>query len=182
MSSAQCRSSRATTTGFSAPGAATRITLHSATGSYQSAFEAMGHMLTEVGIRTTTRKWEFGPAWWKFFQAEGKATNGYYWDIANLDFDGGGPRFPEQHAASQGERAPMNGFRQVPPGKSAQVAAWGACCPPALAQPPSSRCRPRPPSAPLGPVASQNAKRTLLAVRHAGNYEEVVRLVENCSD
>src|SRR5262245_26639767 len=63
------------------------VTLHSATGSYQTVFEAMGHMLTEVGIRTTTRKWDFGPAWWKFFQGEGKATNGYYWDLSNTDFD-----------------------------------------------------------------------------------------------
>ena len=33
-------------------------------------------MLTEVGIRTTPRMWDPGPAWNKFFQAEGKATAG----------------------------------------------------------------------------------------------------------
>ena len=63
------------------------ITLHSPTGSYQANFEVMGQMLSDVGIRTTTKRWEFGPIWWKFFQGEGKATNGYYWDLANSAFD-----------------------------------------------------------------------------------------------
>jgi peptide/nickel transport system substrate-binding protein len=35
-------------------------------------------MLTEAGLRTNMKIWDPGPAWNKFFQAEGKATNGYY--------------------------------------------------------------------------------------------------------
>jgi len=54
------------------------ITLHSATIANRPIFEALGQMLTEVGIRTTTRMWDPGPAWNKFLQAEGKATNGMY--------------------------------------------------------------------------------------------------------
>jgi peptide/nickel transport system substrate-binding protein len=54
------------------------ITLHSAYVEFRPVFEAIAQMLTEVGIRTTPRAWDPGPAWNKFFQGEGKATNGYY--------------------------------------------------------------------------------------------------------
>ena len=40
--------------------------------------EAIAEMLTEVGLRTDLRIWDPGPAWDKFFQGEGKATNGFY--------------------------------------------------------------------------------------------------------
>jgi peptide/nickel transport system substrate-binding protein len=54
------------------------ITLHSGSSEFRPQFEAIGQMLTEVGIRTTARMWDPGPAWNKFFQGEGKATHGYY--------------------------------------------------------------------------------------------------------
>jgi ABC-type transport system substrate-binding protein len=38
----------------------------------------MAQMLTEVGIRTNARLWDPGPAWNKFYQTDGKATNGVY--------------------------------------------------------------------------------------------------------
>jgi peptide/nickel transport system substrate-binding protein len=40
--------------------------------------EAIAEMLTEVGLRTSLKIWDPGPAWNKFFQAEGKATHGFY--------------------------------------------------------------------------------------------------------
>jgi peptide/nickel transport system substrate-binding protein len=40
-------------------------------------------MLTEVGIRATPKLWDPGPAWNKFLQAEGKATNGMYGSWGN---------------------------------------------------------------------------------------------------
>jgi peptide/nickel transport system substrate-binding protein len=54
------------------------ITLHSGFVEFRPVFEAIGQMLTEVGIRTTVKMWDPGPAWNKFFQTEGKATHGYY--------------------------------------------------------------------------------------------------------
>jgi peptide/nickel transport system substrate-binding protein len=54
------------------------ITLHSAFVEFRPVFEAICQMLTEVGIRTTPRMWDPGPAWNKHFQAEGKATHGFY--------------------------------------------------------------------------------------------------------
>src|SRR5206468_2599151 len=54
------------------------ITLHSAFVEFRPVFEAICQMLTEVGIRTTPKMWDPGPAWNKFFQAEGKPTHGYY--------------------------------------------------------------------------------------------------------
>jgi peptide/nickel transport system substrate-binding protein len=54
------------------------ITLHSSFVEFRPVFEAMAQMLTEVGIRTTPKAWDPGPAWNKFFQGEGKATHGYY--------------------------------------------------------------------------------------------------------
>jgi peptide/nickel transport system substrate-binding protein len=54
------------------------ITLHSSFVEFRPVFEAIAQMLTEVGIRTTAKMWDPGPAWNKFFQGEGKATHGYY--------------------------------------------------------------------------------------------------------
>jgi peptide/nickel transport system substrate-binding protein len=54
------------------------ITLHSAAIEWRPVFEAIGQMLTEVGIRTSIKMWDPGPAWNKFFQGEGKATHGYF--------------------------------------------------------------------------------------------------------
>ena len=54
------------------------ITLHSAFIEFRPVFEAIAQMLTEVGIRTTPKTWDPGPAWNKFFQGEGKATHGFY--------------------------------------------------------------------------------------------------------
>ncbi|MBI2206685.1 MAG: hypothetical protein HYU41_22850 [Candidatus Rokubacteria bacterium] len=54
------------------------ITLHSAFVEFRPIFEAIGQMLTEVGIRTTVKMWDPGPAWNQFFQKDGKATHGYY--------------------------------------------------------------------------------------------------------
>jgi peptide/nickel transport system substrate-binding protein len=57
----------------------TDITLHlgaSAAFNRQLA-EAMTEMLTEVGLRTNLKIWDPGPAYNKFFQGEGKATNGF---------------------------------------------------------------------------------------------------------
>ena len=54
------------------------ITIHSAFTEFRPVFEAMAQMLTDSGIRTTAKIWDPGPAWNKFFQGEGKATNGFY--------------------------------------------------------------------------------------------------------
>lgn len=56
------------------------IMLHVGTSSafFRQLAEAVTEMLTEVGIRTNLKIWDPGPAWNKFFQGEGKATNGFY--------------------------------------------------------------------------------------------------------
>ncbi len=54
------------------------ITLHSAFIEFRPVFEALAQMLTEVGIRTSPKMWDPGPAYNKFFQGEGKATHGAY--------------------------------------------------------------------------------------------------------
>jgi peptide/nickel transport system substrate-binding protein len=54
------------------------ITLHSGFVEFRPVFEAIAQMLTEVGIRTTPKAWDPGPAWNKFFQGDGKATHGFY--------------------------------------------------------------------------------------------------------
>jgi peptide/nickel transport system substrate-binding protein len=60
-------------------------------------------MLTEVGIRTTPRMWDPGPAWNKFFQSEGKATNGYYGSWGNYSvFDADAVLQPLYHTAPTG--------------------------------------------------------------------------------
>jgi peptide/nickel transport system substrate-binding protein len=55
------------------------ITLHGGTSEAfnRQLYEAIAEMLTEVGLRTNLKIWDPGPAWNKFFQAEGKATNGF---------------------------------------------------------------------------------------------------------
>ena len=52
------------------------ITLHSAFVEFRPVFEALSQMLTEAGIRTNAKMWDPGPAYNKFLQTEGKATNG----------------------------------------------------------------------------------------------------------
>jgi peptide/nickel transport system substrate-binding protein len=54
------------------------ITLHTGTAAAwnRQLAEALAEMLTEVGLRTNLKIWDPGPAWDKFFQGEGKATNG----------------------------------------------------------------------------------------------------------
>ncbi|HYY16906.1 MAG TPA: ABC transporter substrate-binding protein, partial [Gammaproteobacteria bacterium] len=55
------------------------ITLHTGTSAAfnRQIAEAIAEMLTEVGLRTDLKIWDPGPAWDKFFQGEGKATNGF---------------------------------------------------------------------------------------------------------
>jgi peptide/nickel transport system substrate-binding protein len=55
------------------------ITLHAGTSETwnRQLYEAIAEMLTEVGLRTNLKIWDPGPAWDKFFQGEGKATNGF---------------------------------------------------------------------------------------------------------
>jgi peptide/nickel transport system substrate-binding protein len=61
-------------------------------------FEAMAEMLTEVGIRATPRMWDPGPAWNKFLQAEGKATQGVYGTWGNYSvFDADAVLHPLYH-------------------------------------------------------------------------------------
>jgi len=56
------------------------ITLHTGLPGawYRQMAEAITEMLSEVGLRTNLKIWDPGPAWDKFFQGEGKATNGFY--------------------------------------------------------------------------------------------------------
>ena len=79
------------------------ITLHSSTIAQRPSFEAICQMLTEVGIRATPRMWDPGPAWNKFFQAEGKATNGYYGTWGNYSvFDADAVLHPLYHTEPGG--------------------------------------------------------------------------------
>jgi peptide/nickel transport system substrate-binding protein len=74
------------------------ITLHSAFVEFRPVFEAITQMLTEVGIRTTARMWDPGPAWNKFLQGEGKATHGYYGSWGNYSvFDADAVLHPLYH-------------------------------------------------------------------------------------
>jgi peptide/nickel transport system substrate-binding protein len=54
------------------------ITMHSSFIEFRPVFEALAQMLSEVGLRTTPRVWDPGPAYNKFFQGEGKATHAAY--------------------------------------------------------------------------------------------------------
>ncbi len=74
------------------------ITLHSAFVEFRPIFEAICQMLTEVGLRTTPRIWDPGPAWNKFLQQEGKATHGYYGSWGNYSvFDADAVLHPLYH-------------------------------------------------------------------------------------
>ena len=79
------------------------ITLHSSSVADRPSFEAVSQMLTEVGIRTTPRMWDPGPAWNKFFQAEGKATHGAYGTWGNYSvFDADAVLHPLYHTEPGG--------------------------------------------------------------------------------
>src|SRR5438876_4828275 len=79
------------------------ITLHSAFVEFRPVFEALTQMLTEVGIRTNARMWDPGPAWNKFLQAEGKATNGAYGSWGNYSvFDADAVLHPLFHTEPGG--------------------------------------------------------------------------------
>jgi peptide/nickel transport system substrate-binding protein len=79
------------------------ITLHSAFVEFRPVFEAICQMLTEAGIRTTPKIWDPGPAWNKFFQGEGKATNGYYGSWGNYSvFDADAVLHPLYHTEQGG--------------------------------------------------------------------------------
>src|SRR5499433_4596781 len=79
------------------------VTLHSAFVEFRPVFEAICQMLTEVGIRTTPKMWDPGPAWNKFFQTEGKATNGYYGNWGNYSvFDADAVLHPLYHTEPGG--------------------------------------------------------------------------------
>src|ERR1700675_3055165 len=79
------------------------ITLHSSSAANRPIFEAIGQMLTEVGLRTTARMWDPGPAWNKFFQSEGKATNGAYGNWGNYSvFDADAVLHPLFHTEQGG--------------------------------------------------------------------------------
>jgi peptide/nickel transport system substrate-binding protein len=56
------------------------ITLHVGTSAAfnRQIAEALTEMLSEVGLRTNLKIWDPGPAWNKFHQGEGKATNAAY--------------------------------------------------------------------------------------------------------
>ena len=53
------------------------VTMYSSAVEWRPHFEALGQMWTDVGLRTTVKPWDQGPAWNKFFQAEGKAQPQY---------------------------------------------------------------------------------------------------------
>ena len=75
------------------------ITLHSSSVANRPQFEALCEMLTEVGIRATPKMWDPGPAWNKFFQAEGKATHGSYGTWGNYSvFDADAVLHPLYHS------------------------------------------------------------------------------------
>lgn len=79
------------------------VTLHSAAVSNRPEFEAICQMLTEVGIRATPKMWDPGPAWNKFLQAEGKATNGMYGSWGNYSvFDADAVLHPLFHTEPGG--------------------------------------------------------------------------------
>jgi peptide/nickel transport system substrate-binding protein len=79
------------------------ITLHSSFVEFRPVFEALCQMLTEVGLRTTPKMWDPGPAWNKFFVTEGKATNGYYGSWGNYSvFDADAVLHPLYHTEPGG--------------------------------------------------------------------------------
>jgi peptide/nickel transport system substrate-binding protein len=79
------------------------VTLHSAAVEFRPVFEAVCQMLTEVGIRATPKMWDPGPAWNKFFQTDGKATNGVYFSWGNYSvFDADALLHPLYHTEPGG--------------------------------------------------------------------------------
>ena len=79
------------------------VTLHSSSVANRPSFEAICQMLTEVGIRATPRMWDPGPAWNKFFQAEGKATQGAHGTWGNYSvFDADAVLHPLYHTEQGG--------------------------------------------------------------------------------
>jgi peptide/nickel transport system substrate-binding protein len=79
------------------------ITLHSSSVANRPSFEAICQMLTEVGIRATPRMWDPGPAWNKFLQAEGKATQGAHGTWGNYSvFDADAVLHPLYHTEPGG--------------------------------------------------------------------------------
>jgi len=79
------------------------ITAHSAFVEFRPVFEAVTQMLTEVGLRTNARMWDPGPAWNKFFQTEGKATNAAYGSWGNYSvFDADAVLHPLFHTEPGG--------------------------------------------------------------------------------
>ena len=79
------------------------VTLHSSFIEFRPVFEAIGQMLTEVGLRANLRMWDPGPAWNKFFQGEGKATHGYYGSWGNYSvFDADAVLHPLYHTEPGG--------------------------------------------------------------------------------
>jgi len=79
------------------------ITAHSAFVEFRPVFEAITQMLTEVGIRTNARMWDPGPAWNKFLQTEGKATNAAYGSWGNYSvFDADAVLHPLFHTEPGG--------------------------------------------------------------------------------
>ncbi len=81
----------------------TDITLHSSFVEFRPVFEALGQMFTEVGLRTTVKMWDPGPAYNKFFQADGKATHGAYGSWGNYSvFDADAVLHPLYHTEPGG--------------------------------------------------------------------------------
>jgi peptide/nickel transport system substrate-binding protein len=79
------------------------ITAHSASVEFRPVFEAISQMLTEVGLRTNVRMWDPGPAWNKFLQTEGKATNAAYGTWGNYSvFDADAVLHPLFHTEPGG--------------------------------------------------------------------------------
>ena len=79
------------------------VTLHSSAVEFRPVFEAVCQMLTEVGIRATPKMWDPGPAWNKFFQTDGKATNGVYFSWGNYSvFDADALLHPLYHTEPGG--------------------------------------------------------------------------------
>jgi peptide/nickel transport system substrate-binding protein len=79
------------------------ITAHSAFVEFRPVFEAITQMLTEVGLRTNARMWDPGPAWNKFLQTEGKATNAAYGSWGNYSvFDADAVLHPLFHTEPGG--------------------------------------------------------------------------------
>ena len=79
------------------------VTLHSSSVANRPQFEAICQMLTEVGIRTTPKMWDPGPAWNKFSQSEGKGTHGIYGTWGNYSvFDADAVLHPLYHTEPGG--------------------------------------------------------------------------------